>query len=237
MKYVTTKDGNWVFKKDINDNIVMVLGFNKLKSPNNGYVYSRQATKEEIQKLHKAYLLANTDWVVIKGFHTYFCTGITIDEKNRVYAKFYKDLTDGSSAISVEVILLNNILEIYTKEEALEQFPEINNFINKKDMKPELKSGMIVEYNDGQRRLCVEFEGTLGLISNDNYCKHAHAMLGPGTPEIVKVYQPQDLLSLQTMFLYPGKLIWEKPKEVKELTLQEIANKFNIDVSQLRIKE
>lgn len=237
MKYVATQCGSWVFKKDINDNIIMALSHGKLKSLSNEYVYSRQATEEEKQRLHEAYLLANTDWVVIKGYHTYFCTNITINGSNVVCAEFMKNLTDGSEGTSKEVIRLNSIVEVYTKEEALEQFPEINNFINKKDMKPELKAGMIVEYNNGQKRLCVEFEGKLGLTGDDGYCKCAHAMLEPGNPQIVKVYQPYDLSDLKTMFQYPGKLIWEKPKEIKELTLQEIANKFNINVSQLRIKE
>ena len=221
MKYVATQNGDWVFKKDINDNIVMAFGCGELVPPKNEYVYSRQATKEEIQRLHKAYLLANTDWVVIKGFHTYFCTGITIDKENRVYAEFYKDLTDGNSATSVEIILLNNIVEIYTKEEALKQFPEINNLINNKDMKPELKTGMIVEYSDGQRRLCVEFKGKLTLISNDSFCTDAYDMFDPHFTHIVKVYQPYDISNLTSLFKCPGKLIWEKPEEIKELTLQE----------------
>lgn len=235
MKYVATQNGHWVFKKDINDNIVMTCAGNELMPSNNCYVYSREATEEEKQRLHRAYLLANTDWVVIKGFHTYFCTGITIDEKNRVYAKFYKDLTNEYEAESKEVICLDNILEIYTKKEALKEFPEINNFI--KDMKPELKTGMIVEYSDGQKRLCIEFEGKTTLIASDNFCSDAYDMFDPAFTHIVKVYQPYEMLDLRTMFQRPGELIWEKPKEIKELTLQEIANKFNINVSQLRIKE
>jgi hypothetical protein len=36
--------------------------------------------------------------------------------------------------------------------------------------------------------------------------------------------------------MFDGKVLWEKPKEIV-LTMQEIADKFDIPVQQLRIKE
>ena len=56
---------------------------------------------------------------------------------------------------------------------------------------------------------------------------------------IVKAYQINRPGALHKTFTYDTHLtlVWEKPKEEVELTMQQIADKFGIDVDQLKIKK
>lgn len=102
--------------------------------------------------------------------------------------------------------------------------------------KEDLKPGMVVEYKSGERRLVVEINGELSLISNgmfaelntfNNDLTHDRTNIN-----IVAVYKTKPS-SLSTM-LETTDLIWKRPEEVT-LTMQEIANKFGIPVEQLKI--
>lgn len=55
---------------------------------------------------------------------------------------------------------------------------------------------------------------------------------------VVKVYQIDRPGALHRTYVHDTHLtlVWEKPKEV-ELTMQEIADKFGIDMNRLRIKK
>ena len=110
-----------------------------------------------------------------------------------------------------------------------------------------LKTGMIVEYRDGQRRL-VLMDGInrfihptgQGPISNWNdelVCPRASDHVIEVIYEGYTDKTNNSRLYLDNILKNPGKVIWRREPEIKELTLQEVADKFNIDVKQLRIKD
>lgn len=108
--------------------------------------------------------------------------------------------------------------------------------------KDDLKTGMVVEYNDGTRRLVLNDKGARYLVGKDSFLEFNGITEDLKTPSstIVKVFEGfrGDVAnSFEGVLRRPGKLIWERPKEKVELTLEQIADKFNIPVEQLRIKE
>lgn len=136
-------------------------------------------------------------------------------------------------------------------EEFLEKAAKLKGFTYKrKDMKEftlkDLKPGMVVEYRNKDKRLVVLVSGELHFIGsngvfpsikegyNDDLTYKVDDEL-----DIIKVYKVEILSALDTMFNTSNhclKLIWER-EEVKEVTMQEIADKFGIPVEQLRIKK
>lgn len=116
---------------------------------------------------------------------------------------------------------------------SLEQFKK-ENPITLEDLKP----GMVIEHSGG-KRLVYEMRGEkFGIIDN------AHCPLNDYRKDLTsdifgcdinKVYIVNTSSDLKTMLRY-AVLIWERSKEV-ELTMDEIAKKFGIDVSQLKIKK
>lgn len=111
--------------------------------------------------------------------------------------------------------------------------------------KSDLKPGMVVEYANGDRRLVIEFNNKLFLLSNDKWGDLGYYTLdlkcpGTGDFDINKIYQPQFMTGFDSMLkdvydcIYD--CIWERPKPV-ELTMKEIAEKFGINVEQLKIKK
>jgi hypothetical protein len=102
-----------------------------------------------------------------------------------------------------------------------------------------LRSGMIVEYVSGERRLVTDLMGRLVLISEDGFqplSDYNEDLIIDACPYTtinkVGVSEPYCL----EVMLTRATIIWERPKEV-ELTMEEIAEKFNISVEQLRIKK
>lgn len=108
--------------------------------------------------------------------------------------------------------------------------------------KEHLRSGMVVEFKNRQRCLVIDFMGELLLISNEGCC---YALSGH-KEDLTCLF---DALSINKVFIVSAAhlacmlsknnsdgQIWERPKEV-ELTMDEIAKKFNIDVKQLKIKK
>lgn len=107
--------------------------------------------------------------------------------------------------------------------------------------KSDLKPGMVVEYANGKRRLVIEFCDKLVLLGNNNWGDLAIlsedlVCLFNEDFTIDKVYKPGYMSGLNSMLTSEQLCIWERPKSV-ELTMEEIAEKFGINVEQLKIKK
>jgi len=116
--------------------------------------------------------------------------------------------------------------------------------------KSELRSGMMVKTRNGQRAIVmlntpngdaiVGGEGNynnytwqyLSSYNEDLTCK----IPGCEISDIVKVYRFQSNMKGASFDRPESDVIWER-KEPIELTMDEIARKFNIPVSQLKIKK
>ena len=148
-------------------------------------------------------------------------------EKECVYIDtFKKELTYSSYSFAQYTGARIDLCKIITLNEYMKNF-------SKEDLKP----GMVVEYKNGEKRLVVEINGELSLISNgmfaelNNFNKDLTYDRNPNI-NIVAVYKTKPN-SLYTM-LETTDLIWKRPEEVT-LTMQEIADKFGIPVEQLKI--
>lgn len=106
--------------------------------------------------------------------------------------------------------------------------------------KSDLKPGMVVEYANGVRRLVIEFNDELYLLGNSNWGNlkdYSEYLERPDENfSINKIYKPQFMTGLDSMLKGIYNCIWERPKYV-ELTMEEIAEKFGINVEQLKIKK
>lgn len=106
--------------------------------------------------------------------------------------------------------------------------------------KSDLKPGMVVEYANGDRRLVIEFNNELVLLSNcswGNLKDYSEDLKSSGENfNIDKIYKPQFMTGLDSMLKGVYNCIWERPKSI-ELTMEEIAEKFGINVEQLKIKK
>lgn len=108
--------------------------------------------------------------------------------------------------------------------------------MKQKELKDYLKPGYVVEYDEGSR-----FVITQDIHGNNFGLQLGAAIMWASLDalnSIVKVYQIDRPGALHKTFIHDTHLtlVWEKPKEV-ELTMQEIADKFGINVSQLKIKK
>ena len=107
----------------------------------------------------------------------------------------------------------------------------------------DLKVGMLVELRDGRKYLIAktidnELVGTRdsGFMLVERY-ENDLSFEGCSTNDIVKVYSIRKTKT--NMYSYSTNdrdLLFER-KEPKELTMQEIADKFGIPVDQLKIKK
>lgn len=108
--------------------------------------------------------------------------------------------------------------------------------MKQKELKDYLKPGHVIEYDCGSRFVITQD------IHGNNFGLQLGAAIMWDALEIldgiVKVYQIDRPGALHKTFIHDTHLtlVWEKPKEV-ELTMQEIADKFGIDVNQLKIKK
>lgn len=108
--------------------------------------------------------------------------------------------------------------------------------MKQKELKDYLKPGYVIEYDNGSR-----FVITQDVHGNNFGLQLGAAIMWDGLSildYIVKVYQIDRPGALHKTFMHDTHLtlVWEKPKEV-ELTMQQIADKFGIDVNQLKIKK
>lgn len=120
------------------------------------------------------------------------------------------------------------------------QYYELVTFSELTQMKKsDLKPGMVVEYVDGDKRLVTAIKDSLFLMSECAFASlesfNEDLTCDYSGMDIVKVYQPKEAASLNTL-LECNKCIWERPKEVV-VTMSEIAEKFGIPVEQLKIKQ
>ena len=107
--------------------------------------------------------------------------------------------------------------------------------MKQKELKDYLKPGYVVEYDDGVR--CVLTQDVHGNVFGVEIHNNQHLATLKDLSHIVAVYQitsPSNL-HYQVLFESNTKKVWER-KEV-ELTMQQIADKFGIDVNQLKIKK
>ena len=114
--------------------------------------------------------------------------------------------------------------------------------------KSDLKTGMVVEYRNGDRRIVFRnYQGTgKDLLIGDRWASLndypedlADDSDGDRNYDIMKVYNAKDFcatLRLLDKKCCDYKVVWER-KEIKEVTLEQIAEKFGVPVDQLRIKE
>lgn len=107
--------------------------------------------------------------------------------------------------------------------------------MKQKELKDYLKPGYVVEYDDGSR-----FVITQDIHGNNFGLQIGAAVMWDSLgrlDNIVKVYQIDRPGALHKTYVNDTHLtlVWER-KEV-ELTMQQIADKFGIDVNQLKIKK
>ena len=124
---------------------------------------------------------------------------------------------------------------------------EYKEWFGSKCPKDLLKTGMIVEHKNGKRKLVLvdNINKMIGDECWSNLTKWSEDLKAPVHPEndINIIYEGYTDISrtcnyqLNYILDNPGKVIWRRELEIKELTLQEVADKFNIDVKQLRIKD
>lgn len=125
-----------------------------------------------------------------------------------------------------------------------------NNIMNLK----EIKAGMLVEVEDTDKSedsvntyLCIityNNSNELVLSSPLYWCpldcfnnKKLTYNIGYNTIKIMKIYDRTCARFAFSLNANDRILLWERPKEQIELTMDEIASKFGIDVSQLKIKK
>ena len=108
--------------------------------------------------------------------------------------------------------------------------------MKQKELKDYLKPGYVVEYEDGVR--CILTQDVHGNVFGVEIHNDQHWAMLKDLSHIVAVYQITSPSNLHYKVLFESstKKVWEKPKEV-ELTMQQIADKFGIDVNQLKIKK
>jgi hypothetical protein len=108
--------------------------------------------------------------------------------------------------------------------------------MKQKELKDYLKPGYVVEYDDGDR--CVLTQDVHGNVFGIGIGKTTSwdSLFYPeGIVAVYQINKPTNLHRVDVRSSVVTK-VWEKPKEV-ELTMQQIADKFGIDVNQLKIKK
>jgi len=125
--------------------------------------------------------------------------------------------------------------------------------------KSDLKSGMTVETRGGEKYLVITGVSSVGrpaidcLVSKDvmyswnnlvNYNDDLISLSCMGVvADIVKVFDcSHPFVFVQssyksTDYFGCGRLLWERKEAAKELTMQEIADKFGVNVDLLKIKK
>ncbi len=112
--------------------------------------------------------------------------------------------------------------------------------------KSDLKSGMIIERKNGEKGIVLlntsngDIIGGAGGGNNKTWCGLDNynddlLYMGLNHATIVKVYDACSNMNFGSFNEYDLKLIWTRPVEPIELTMEQIADKFNIEVSRLKI--
>ena len=112
--------------------------------------------------------------------------------------------------------------------------------------KSDLKSGMIVEKENGDRGIVLlntsngDIIGGAGGGNDKTWCglynyREDLTYGGVDAATIMKVYDACSNMNFGSFNEYDLKLIWTRPVEPIELTMEQIADKFDIEVSRLKI--
>ena len=120
---------------------------------------------------------------------------------------------------------------------------EWSDFRKEKEMtKKELKTGMVVEYRNGDKRIVLldtpigdALIGNIGWVDLYYYTNDLRNATASGF-DIVAVYEPYHKREMRSLCWNEQKCIWRR-SEVKEVTLSEIAEKFGVAVENIRVKE
>lgn len=152
----------------------------------------------------------------------------------------YKRGLDPLKEYIITDIAWNSELNTVLYSLGLEHYKVTTSFLKpimkQKELKDYLKPGYIVEYDNGtQFILSQDVHGN--VFGTSLGCANSWTSLECGNGFIVKVYEvthPRCYHLGINIARLP--IVWEKPKEV-ELTMQEIADKFGINVNQLKIKK
>jgi hypothetical protein len=167
--------------------------------------------------VNSGYKWSSNDVINLEDFKRKECIYVDTFKKELTYSSYSFAKDTGERIHLCKIITLNEYMKNFSKED--------------------LKPGMVVEYKSGERRLVVEINGELSLISNGMFAE-LNTFNNDLTHDrnsyinIVAVYKTKPS-SLATM-LHTTDLIWKRPEEVT-LTMQEIADKFGIPVEQLKI--
>ena len=110
--------------------------------------------------------------------------------------------------------------------------------------KEDLKEGMLVEYRDGRLRKVQLYQNELIVNSDNGYTElnnFSEDLLESHHSEldIVRVYRPNtpSPCNFFRFDLHEFDLIWERYPSPVEISLKEVAKKFNIDIKKLKIVE
>ena len=109
--------------------------------------------------------------------------------------------------------------------------------------KDDLKIGYVVQFRSGDFKMVMNsFKGAVfmsmdGFSMFDYYKKDLTIDVLDGKCDVIKVWGfAHDIMQSLFMGTISRDLLWER-KESKELTMQEIADKFGVDVKNLKIKK
>lgn len=114
-----------------------------------------------------------------------------------------------------------------------------NNFYSIND----LKSGMVIEYKNGDLRMVTSVNNKLYFITNDryacgqNYC-YDLSHISDKSLDICKVYKHKENTTMTFESFFNKEyleLIWERKLPKVDITKEEIAKKFGCKVEQLNI--
>ena len=121
----------------------------------------------------------------------------------------------------------------------------INFYKNNNMQKSNIKSGMSVKLGNGEIGLVIGIDGR-EIIQFENSWIDIDNEYNQDLKLITTKYDDWDIMEVYRILNYdsvirknlckPGNLIWRR-EEQKELTMQEIADKFGISINSLRIKE
>jgi len=115
--------------------------------------------------------------------------------------------------------------------------------------KADLKAGYVVQYRDGEYRMIMPSQKGLYLVLGKNGCGmyldnfnedltsfNKEGVIAKCTIIAVFGYNEQGSNSLDVDWTY-RPLLWSRKEPPMELTMQEIADKFGVDVKDLKIKK
>lgn len=164
-------------------------------------------SEEEAKKVIEIYYALGYSWSIGTSNYTYYRKDIVY---NLFRAFIQYGTKDAAQQCNRNIISAKEFIKYYEKM--------IINGV-------ELKAGMVIET---ETCVYVAFPVKNGIAFMNN------TMGGWRDTPPTDIIRIRDLCEKYSNFVTSGKILWEKPQEVV-LTMQEIADKFGINVEQLRI--